>query len=129
MTRAPRTSSSYRCSGTPAGSGRGMPRGGTTSGELAARYSEQTARTLAQFHAPPDECICPTRDASYRAAVGERFRKLVRDGRFEARELTTWFCAGCDLSLYDSFVAGTCPHCGARCNGFLCEACYAPKLS
>jgi methionyl-tRNA synthetase len=100
---------------------------GTTAGELAAQYSEQTARTLAQFHAPPDECICPTRDASYRAAVGERFRKLVRDGRFEARELTTWFCAGCDLSLYDSFVAGTCPHCGARCNGFLCEACYAPN--
>jgi methionyl-tRNA synthetase len=52
---------------------------------------------------------------------------LWRDGRLEARELATWFCAGCDLSLYDSFVAGQCPHCGADSFGFLCDACAAPN--
>jgi methionyl-tRNA synthetase len=34
---------------------------------------------------------------------------------------------GCDLSLYDSFVFGSCPHCGAGCFGFLCDACCAPN--
>src|SRR5262249_19822195 len=63
---------------------------GTTASELATRYSDETAQVLAQFHAAPDECIYPTRDASYRAAVGERFRQLLRDGRLEARELPTW---------------------------------------
>jgi methionyl-tRNA synthetase len=100
---------------------------GTTAGELATRYSEQTAQVLAQFHAAPDECISPMRDASYRSAVHERFVKLLREGRLETRELATWFCAGCDLSLYDSFVIGKCPHCGASCYGFLCEACCAPN--
>jgi methionyl-tRNA synthetase len=99
----------------------------TTAGEIATRYSEEAAQTLAQFHAAPDECIYPTRDAAYRAAVRDRFVTLLRAGRLETRELATWFCAGCDLSLYDSFVAGRCPHCGADCAGFICEACSAPN--
>jgi methionyl-tRNA synthetase len=100
---------------------------GTTAGEIATRYSEQTAQTLAQFHAAPDECIYPMRDASYRAAVHERFVTLLQDGRLEARELATWFCVDCDLSLYDSFVLGKCPHCGSDCFGFICDACCAPN--
>ncbi len=100
---------------------------GTTAGELATRYSDQMAHTLAQFHAAPDECIYPTRDASYRAAVHDRFVKLLQAGRLESRELETWFCADCDLSLYDSFVLGKCPRCGAHCFGFLCDACCAPN--
>lgn len=100
---------------------------GTTAAELCARYSDQMAQTLAQFHAAPDDCVYPTRDPAYQAAVRERFARLVHAGRLEARELATWFCERCELSLYDSFVLGTCPHCGAGCYGFLCDACSAPN--
>lgn len=99
----------------------------TTAAAIATRYSQQTAETLARFHAAPDACVYPTRDEAYRAAVREGFAALVRAGRLEVRELAGWFCVGCDLDLYDSFVAGTCPHCGADCFGFICEACCAPN--
>ena len=100
---------------------------GTTAAELAARYSDQIAQTLAKLGAAPDEIIYPSRDEDYRAAVRERLVKLLDAGKVERRTVDTWFCTACNLELYDSFVTGNCPHCGTACFGFVCEGCCAPN--
>lgn len=95
--------------------------------ELALRYGDEIARVLEQFHAKPDIHISPSRDPEYRAAVSARFAKLIAGGELVARELDTLYCDDCRLALYDSYVAGDCPHCGAPALGAFCEACNAPN--
>lgn len=100
---------------------------GRAPGELAGHFGERIAATLARFSAAPDACVSPVRDEAYRAAIRARFARLAEGGKLEEREVEVLCCERCELALYDSFVAGACPHCGAASYGFLCEACGAPN--
>jgi methionyl-tRNA synthetase len=93
---------------------------------LAARFGEQIVSSLIRFHADPDIEIASSRDADYQAAVRTRFANLVDDGKLEPREVDSLYCARCELALYDSYVSGGCPQCGAHAVGSLCENCNAP---
>jgi methionyl-tRNA synthetase len=93
---------------------------------LAARFGEQITGALAAFHARPDVAIATSRDREYQAAVRARFARLVAEGKLALREVDVPYCARCDLALYDSYIAGGCPRCGARSYGALCEACNEP---
>jgi methionyl-tRNA synthetase len=97
--------------------------------DLAARFGDDIARTLAAFHAEPDIRVSPARDPEYAAAIRARFARLVATGKLEAREIPTLYCVRCDRSVYDSYVFGRCPHCGASSYGSLCETCNAPSDS
>jgi methionyl-tRNA synthetase len=98
---------------------------GAAPADLAARYGDAIARALAAFHAEPDVRIATSRDAEYRAAVHARFARLLAEGKLEERDATALSCERCALELYDSYVVGGCPHCGARTYGALCESCNA----
>jgi methionyl-tRNA synthetase len=97
--------------------------------ELAARYRAEIERTFERFDAAPDVMISTSRDTAYQAAVRARFNTLLADGKLEAREAATLYCERCDLSLYDSYVAGNCPHCAKPSLGFVCESCNFPNDS
>jgi methionyl-tRNA synthetase len=94
--------------------------------ELAARFGEQIAGALASFHARPDVRIATSRDPEYQAAIRARFARLVADGKLALRDADALYCERCELALYDSYVVGGCPHCGAPSFGSLCESCNAP---
>jgi methionyl-tRNA synthetase len=92
---------------------------------LAARFGDEITRALAAFHADADIRIAPSRDPAYRDAIRARFARLVAGGALTLREADALHCTRCDLALYDSYVAGGCPQCGAPTYGFLCETCNA----
>jgi methionyl-tRNA synthetase len=98
---------------------------GEAPAELAARFGDEIARAIAAFHADPDARISSSRDAAYRDAVAARFARLVAGGKLEARDAEIPYCTRCELALYDSYIAGGCPRCGARSYGSLCETCSA----
>ncbi|HEY5921516.1 MAG TPA: class I tRNA ligase family protein, partial [Kofleriaceae bacterium] len=74
--------------------------------ELAAHFRDRIVATLDRFHARPDVVIAPSQDEAYRAVVRAYFDQLRAGGKLEAREVATLWCEGCELSLYDSWVAG-----------------------
>jgi methionyl-tRNA synthetase len=93
---------------------------------LAATFGEQIAGALASFHARPDVRIATSRDPAYQDAVRARFARLVAEGKLELRETDAPYCVRCELALYDSYIIGGCPSCGAPTFGSLCETCNAP---
>lgn len=100
---------------------------GHAPGALAAWFGDDIARALASFHAEPDVAIATSRDPAYQAAVRARFAALIAGGKLELREVDALYCPRCEQALYDSYVAGGCPRCGAHTYGFLCETCNAPN--
>lgn len=95
-------------------------------GELAATFSASIVDTFGKFHAAPDVTVHPTTDTAYRAAIQDRFARLLATGKLEARTLRAPYCEPCARWLWDSYIVGTCPHCKERAYGFACDACCAP---
>ena len=94
--------------------------------ELAAQYSDAIVETFAQFGATPDLAVFPTRDVDYRAAIRQRFARLHASGAVVEREVAAPYCESCAMWLFDSYITGGCPRCGAQSYGFACEACCSP---
>lgn len=95
--------------------------------ETVEHYATAIVETLAAYHAPPDACVFGSRDREYQAAVRERLHRLHAAGALVVREAETLYCEGCELHLYDAYVTGGCPACGAPAFGFSCEVCCAPN--
>jgi methionyl-tRNA synthetase len=96
---------------------------GTTPDGIVEKYSVAIVDSLQRLGVTPDSLTSSSRDPAYRAAVTERFARLHREGKVIAAEVETLHCEPCGLELWDSYVAGLCPTCGAECYGSACEAC------
>jgi methionyl-tRNA synthetase len=55
--------------------------------------------------------------------VQELFRRLLASGHVEEREEPTLVCPRCDRQLFEAWVSGGCPFCGAATSGNGCEGC------
>jgi methionyl-tRNA synthetase len=95
--------------------------------ETAERYTRSIVDTWAAAGVGFDKIVRP-RGHEYEARVRDLFSTLVESGHIVAEERPLPFCQGCDLWLYEAYLGGKCPHCGAGTNGNACEDCCRPNL-
>ncbi|WP_432089367.1 MULTISPECIES: methionine--tRNA ligase [unclassified Streptomyces] len=106
---------------------RGLKDGGKTPEDVADGYGDSVVRTWQAASVSFDRIVRPRWDAGYEQAVQDFFRRLYDGGHVEAKVKDLPYCAPCSRWLYEAYVAGGCPHCGAACSGNACEPCGRPN--
>lgn len=91
--------------------------------ELAAHYTEVIQATLRAARIEIDGYETALDNAEYTRFVQDFFLDLYERGELVADTRRAQWCHECDRFLFESFVKGSCPHCGSGAGGNLCEAC------
>lgn len=95
--------------------------------EAAARFGDDVERTLRAARVELDSFSRPLSSPSHDDVVTEGFARLHAQGWLRP-QLRPWlYCAPCGRWLYEVYVSGGCPHCGAETGGGGCEACGRPN--
>ncbi|HEX2204038.1 MAG TPA: class I tRNA ligase family protein, partial [Longimicrobium sp.] len=96
--------------------------------ETAARFGAEIEATLAAARVELDHFGRPLEPAStHRDVVNAAFARLWREGRLVPAERPWLYCEGCGDWVFEAYVSGRCPHCGAGAGGGGCEACGRPN--
>jgi methionyl-tRNA synthetase len=106
---------------------RGAKDGGRKGAEVADGFGESIITTWQDAGIVFDRIGRPRVDTGYVAFVQEFFGRLHAAGHIVARTRPLPYCVSCELWLYEAYVAGTCPHCGAGSGGNACEQCGRPN--
>lgn len=64
---------------------------------------------------------------SPRREIQDLFARLVADGALVEREEPAPVCLRCDRQLFETWIGGGCPFCGAPTGGNGCEQCALPN--
>ncbi|TDC81660.1 methionine--tRNA ligase [Micromonospora sp. KC606] len=104
-------------------------------GDRDGRGAEETAddygrRVIAGWRGAQvdfDRIVEPRRLPGYGEFVQAFLQKLYDNDVIQPRTRPLPYCDPCDRWLYEAYVTGACPHCGAECNGNACEACGRPN--
>ena len=94
---------------------------------MADSFGDEISRIFAAADVVPDACVRPHRSGLYAGIVREFFTRLHQRGALRARAGPALFCTDCQRYLFEAHVTGTCPHCGAGCDGNSCENCALPN--
>ena len=92
--------------------------------EAAEACTDEILATLRAAGVEADVFVRPTAPTAYSAIAADVFRTLLASGFVVPRVGLVNFCPSCDRYLFEAFVVGTCPHCGAEdASGTECERC------
>ena len=100
---------------------------GVSPEQAAARFGDDIEATLRAARVELDSFTRPLSSPSHDALVVEGFERMHAEGRLQPRDRPWLFCAPCGQWLYEVYVSGRCPHCGAGTAGGGCEACGRPN--
>jgi methionyl-tRNA synthetase len=90
------------------------------------RFTGRIARSLAACAIEPDLIGSP--DARQGDFVERFFADLYERGKLLVKEEEMPYCASCERFLFEAYLQGTCPNCGATpCYGNGCETCALPN--
>jgi methionyl-tRNA synthetase len=103
-------------------------REGRLPAEVAAHYATEIAETLALMDIEPDQITHTSRDERYPQALRAFFSRLVDSGRVTRQQGTALFDGETGQYLYEPYVRGGCPTCGAATGGNICEECGEPNF-
>jgi len=103
-------------------------REGRLPAEVAAHYGTEISETLRLMDIEPDQITHTSRDERYPAALQAFFSRLVDSGRVTRREGTALFDGETGQYLYEPYISGGCPTCGAATGGNICEECGEPNF-
>jgi methionyl-tRNA synthetase len=98
---------------------------GMTAGEVTARFTSSIAHTLGIDAIEPDLMGHP--DDHQRELVDRFFQDLYERGKLLAKDEELPYCRTCERYLFEAYLEGTCPHCGALTWGNGCEQCCLPN--
>jgi len=91
--------------------------------ELAGAYADEIEATLAAAEVRVDSFARSLGDPAHRRLTQELFRELIDRGLVERRRYRALCCTSCERLLFEGFLQGRCPRCGADTPGHLCEMC------
>ncbi len=94
--------------------------------QTADLFSGKIQRTLELMKMEVAHFGLPNADSHQREWVEKVVRKLFAAGHIEARDAPALVDPTDGRYLFESFVQGTCPHCGAGACGNACEECAMP---
>jgi len=95
--------------------------------DFAVDAGDRILATLVQAGYNATSVYRPLADAGLQKRIRTRFAALSESAATAYTSVRTPWCATCGHSLYQSFAAGACPHCGEQCSGEICEACGRPN--
>ncbi|GAA1902602.1 class I tRNA ligase family protein [Streptomyces sodiiphilus] len=95
--------------------------------EVAEGYTEAIGADWQHARIEFDSVVQPASDPRYRHWLQELFLELYADGVITPRAGLLPYCAPCERWLHSAHVSGTCPHCGAGCDGGICRTCARPN--
>jgi methionyl-tRNA synthetase len=95
--------------------------------QAADDYGERITRAWKAAGIEFDRIVTPRLSPGYAGFVREFFRKLYSEGALVPRTRPLPYCDQCQRWLFEAYVLGQCPHCGASSNGNACEACGRPN--
>lgn len=95
--------------------------------DVAAHYATEIAQTLALMDVEPDQVVHTSQDELYPQALQAFFSRITGSGRVAPAEGTALFDGDTGRYLYEPYVHGGCPTCGASTGGNICEECGEPN--
>lgn len=95
--------------------------------ETADKFAAEIEQTLSAANIQIDWMARPSRLAHHGPLVEKLFNQLQFEGRIVKRDMPCLFCEVCQMYLFEAYVRGLCPHCGAPSGGNSCEACGRPN--
>ncbi len=99
---------------------------GLTPAAVVERFTGSIGRSLAACAIEPDLIGSP--DAHQRDFVYRFFGDLYDAGKLLVKDEEMPYCTSCQRYLFEAYLQGTCPHCGATpCYGNGCESCALPN--
>ena len=90
-------------------------------------FSENIRLTLEAARIDVDIFMRTSRSHVHRRLTQEMFAKLYADGKLIEKEEPSLYCENCEQHLFEVYVVGECPHCGAGSCGNACEGCGRPN--
>ncbi|MFD2421780.1 class I tRNA ligase family protein [Amycolatopsis pigmentata] len=100
---------------------------GRTPAETAAHYSGRIRETLAAMDIEVHQYTATSADETYPDALRAFFTRLLAADEVRAEEAAALFDPVTGAYLYEAGVTGTCPSCGERTGGNICEGCREPN--
>jgi methionyl-tRNA synthetase len=100
---------------------------GLSPAETADKFGEMMRRTLEAAHIAVDVYARPRQSPYHIELVQEFVKRLYDEGKLLVKETPSPYCETCDQYLYEVYIRGTCPHCGAGVGGNVCEDCGRPN--
>jgi methionyl-tRNA synthetase len=91
--------------------------------QAADRLAADIEATLRAACIEVEQFVRPNTSPWHVATVQELFRALHAGGKLEARTALAPYCESCRRYLYDAYLNGRCPHCGAPWGCNCCEEC------
>jgi methionyl-tRNA synthetase len=91
--------------------------------QAADRLAADIEATLRAARVEPEQFVRPNASPWHVQTVQEFFRALHEGGKLEARTDLAPYCDGCQRYLYDAYIRGRCPYCGAPWGCNCCEEC------
>ena len=89
-------------------------------------FTASIARSLAACDIQPDLMGCP--DDHQGDFVQRFFKELYTRGKLLVKDEEMPYCSTCERFLFEAYLQGTCPNCGATpCYGNGCESCALPN--
>src|SRR6185369_6943412 len=99
---------------------------GMTPAAVVEHFTGRIARSLAACAIEPDLVGSP--DEHQGDFVQRFFGDLYQRGKLLVKEEEMPYCGSCDRFLFEAYLQGTCPNCGATpCYGNGCESCALPN--
>ena len=95
--------------------------------QSADLYTDSIRKTFKSYDIETHYYTLPREIPRYQDFVRKVFKQLLDSGQIEIRESDTFFSQDSDRYLYEVWVMGKCPHCGADCMGNGCEVCGHPN--
>jgi methionyl-tRNA synthetase len=103
-------------------------REGRSPQEVAARYSAQIRATLELMDIEIHQFNRTSAADGYRERLRAFFSRIVASGLARPQEGTALFDGASGAYLYEPYVSGGCPGCGASAGGNICEECGEPNF-
>ena len=88
---------------------------GRSAEEVAVHFTAAIARTLDADAIEPDLIGHP--DRHQRGLVDRFFQDLHARGKLLVKDEEMPYCSSCERFLFEAYLEGTCPHCGAPTSG------------
>jgi methionyl-tRNA synthetase len=96
--------------------------------ETAAHYSAEIEATLRLMDIEIHQFSRTSADESYPQALQAFFTRILRSGLVTQQEAPALFDDATGQYLYEPYVSGGCPTCGAPAGGNICEECGEPNF-
>lgn len=99
----------------------------STPQEVATRFGDLMHQTLQAADIEIDVFARSQHSQRHIKLVQDFFAKLYDDGKLVARDAPSLYCDACAKFVFEAYVRGHCPHCGAISGGNACEDCGRPN--